>query len=235
MDLRTKPLHFPALLLSILAHGILAWTIGTSGGAPYTKLIRPPTTGTITVHFKKTDELPIIETERQQSVEQMPTALPALSVEPVVGQPVVEEVSVEPPTVEFLPSLELPQQFNLLQQLDEPDQVLPIIGQATPYYFRLSELTLKPRVAQDIPPNMILMVPEAPPQPAILRLLINEHGSIDQVIVENSQLPHAAEQRIIDTFSKLLFTPAEIDNMPVKSQLRIEIMLENMSSLPSGS
>lgn len=98
---------------------------------------------------------------------------------------------------------------------------------AKPYYFQAAELTQKPLVLRDIPPNLIVDLPEAPPQAAVLRLLINELGEIDEVMIEESSVPELAAKTIIEAFRKTRFHPGEREGIPVKSQVKIEIMLES--------
>lgn len=93
------------------------------------------------------------------------------------------------------------------------------------YYFSAKELTRKPLIMRDIPENLTLNVPTAPPQAAILRMLINEYGDIDRIIVEDTALPDSAREMVIDSFSRMRFHPGEINGIPVRSQLRIEVML----------
>lgn len=101
-----------------------------------------------------------------------------------------------------------------------------------PHYFPASQLTLKPVVLQDIPANLTIDVPNAPAQAAVLRLLINELGEIDKVIVDESSVPERAAQAITEAFRSIRFRPGERDGAPVKSQLKIQIMLESMIEAP---
>lgn len=106
--------------------------------------------------------------------------------------------------------------------------ILPALLPAPPYYFSVKDLTQKPLVARDVPADLILIVPDVPAQAATLQILINEYGEIDQVKVEDSLLPEAAQKTVVDAFAKTRFHPGEINGVPVKSQLRIEIMLEDI-------
>ncbi|HYD81747.1 MAG TPA: hypothetical protein VEC06_18255 [Paucimonas sp.] len=98
---------------------------------------------------------------------------------------------------------------------------------AAPHYFSSKDLTERPRVLRDIPENLTLTLPDVPPQTAIVRLLINERGAIDRVVMEDSTLPEHAARLVAEAFSETRFHPGRIDDVPVKSQLRIEIALEN--------
>jgi len=107
--------------------------------------------------------------------------------------------------------------------------ILPALLPAPPYYFAAKDLTQKPLVARDVPADLTLIVPDVPAQAATLQILINEYGEIDQVIVEDSLLPEVAQKTVVDAFVKARFHPGEINGVPVKSQLRIEIMLEDIA------
>ena len=107
--------------------------------------------------------------------------------------------------------------------------MLPALLPVPSYYFSAKDLTKKPLVARDVPADLILTVPDVPAQAATLQILINEYGEIDQVIVEDSLLPEVAQKTVVDAFVKARFYPGEINGVPVKSQLRIEIMLEDIA------
>lgn len=98
------------------------------------------------------------------------------------------------------------------------------------YYFRTDELTDKPSVLQDISPILSLGLPDAVSQSAVMRLLINEFGEVDEVIIEGGELSLAIQQLVRESFSKIRFKPGRINNMPVKSQLMIEVDLKSTTS-----
>lgn len=106
--------------------------------------------------------------------------------------------------------------------------VLPHLPDASlrgQHYFASSELTQKPLVAVDIPDNFALLVPGAPEQVAVLRLLISEYGDVDQALIETTVVPPDTEEILSATFKKVKFHPGEINGRAVKSQLRIAIRL----------
>ncbi len=102
---------------------------------------------------------------------------------------------------------------------------LPIEGLRGLHYFESRELTQKPLVAVDIPDNFALLVPGAPEQVAVLRLLISEYGDVDQTLIEDTVLPLEAEEILSATFKKVKFHPGEINGRVVRSQIRIAIRL----------
>lgn len=97
-----------------------------------------------------------------------------------------------------------------------------------PHYFRVSELTEKPHVVRDIASNLTLATPDIPTQAAVLRLFINDEGGIDKVVIEESRLPANAQRRIVDAFSGIMFQPGKIGRLSVRSQLRIQITLQDV-------
>lgn len=101
-----------------------------------------------------------------------------------------------------------------------------IIPLAKPYYFRASELEIRPRVLSDVRPQFPSSAEGAASGRIVLRLLINEAGRLDTVVVEHSELPQAFQDSAIDAFSKATLAPGEIGGSAVKSQMRIEVSYE---------
>ncbi|WP_194722880.1 energy transducer TonB [Noviherbaspirillum malthae] len=94
-----------------------------------------------------------------------------------------------------------------------------------PRYYLLRELSVRPAVLEDATPG--LAFEGVPAQTVILRLFINEDGGIDRVAAEQSVLPEAHAQRLIEAFARARFLPGQLDGKPVKSQMRIEVRLES--------
>lgn len=116
---------------------------------------------------------------------------------------------------------------NIPGGVGKDGSLLPALLPASPYYFSAKDLTQRPLVVRDVLSDMMLTVPDVPSQAATLQILINEYGEIDQVIVEDSLLPEAAQKVVVEAVVKTRFHPGEINGVPVKSQLRIEILLED--------
>lgn len=119
------------------------------------------------------------------------------------------------------------EEHTALPQSAAPTPVLAIQAPPEPHYFRVSELTEKPHVVQDIASNLMLVTPDIPAQAAVLRLFINDEGGIDKVVIEESSLPAHAQRRILDAFSGIRFQPGKIGRLSVRSQLRIQITLQD--------
>ena len=112
------------------------------------------------------------------------------------------------------------------------DKAVTIIQPTGPYYFRQSELTQKPTVLHDALANLVLQVPGLPPHPVILRLLVNDEGGVDRVLVEDSYLAEGVERDVVEAFSKIRFEPGKIGRIAVRSQVRVEVRLESPMPLP---
>lgn len=104
--------------------------------------------------------------------------------------------------------------------------IIDILIPPEPYYFPEIDLTEKPLVLRDVPTNLAAMLTSPASHSAIFRLQINEQGEIDHVIVDTSEFSESEEKILVETFSKLKFEPGKINEMPVKSELRIQIRLD---------
>jgi hypothetical protein len=111
--------------------------------------------------------------------------------------------------------------------------VSPSRGNHVPRYFKLSELTEKPLVVQDVPDDLLRDIPGVSAEPMVLRLFINELGRVDRVAVESSRLSEAEERRVIDAFQATRFEPGKVGRLPVKSQLRIEVLFLMTMQVPA--
>lgn len=109
-----------------------------------------------------------------------------------------------------------------------PEPLVEIAAPLGPYYFRASELSRRPVLLGDAISHLIIELPGFSPVPVILRLLISAEGSVDRVVVEDSYLSDAVEARIVEAFSGVRFLPGKIGDTAVRSQLKIEVRLENL-------
>ena len=114
-----------------------------------------------------------------------------------------------------------------LEAIPEPT----LLALAEVHYFWPGELGQKPQLFEETAPNQVLSVPDVFPLPVIVHLLINELGSIDKVLLEESFLSEQAKHFVIDSFANTRFSPGTIDAKPVKSRLMIEVRLAG--ALPS--
>jgi len=108
--------------------------------------------------------------------------------------------------------------------------LLPIAVPHDPHYFSGKELTRMPQVQKNIPSATVFNLPDNFPHPALVRLLINEQGDVDHVVIEDTFLSEKAERIVKNAFSKMKFLPGRRGDDAVKSQLKIEVMLENANT-----
>lgn len=113
-----------------------------------------------------------------------------------------------------------------MQNGKEEISFLPVIKPSEPYYFSMNELSEMPQVVLDLSPSLVFSLPNASAQLAVLRLLINEQGGIDQVLTEDSLLSESDQRLVIDTFLKTKFQPGKINGVLVRSQMTIEVRLD---------
>lgn len=97
-------------------------------------------------------------------------------------------------------------------------------------YFSARELTQMPQVKQDIPPEKFFVITDFFPRPAIVRLLINRSGDVDEVEIEDSFLSEETVRLLKNEFSKVKFEPAKRGDEIVNSQLKIEVMPKNANA-----
>ena len=107
----------------------------------------------------------------------------------------------------------------------ETNAAIPVFVAAEPYYYPAQDLSEKPAVLNDFFSSMVILVPDLMPPPAILRLFINEEGAVDKVELEESMFSEQARQFIVSAFRDVRFAPGRIGDIPVKSQIRIEVAL----------
>lgn len=108
------------------------------------------------------------------------------------------------------------------QSVPESLPVLP-----GPYYFPPDELSRKPQPASPVPLDYPADSPLVARGRIVLRLLINEAGNVDQVMVEQSELPQELAELARRAFSQARFQPGMKENRPVNSQLMIEVTFES--------
>lgn len=112
-----------------------------------------------------------------------------------------------------------------------PDARAPAnLNEDVPYYYPVRQLHQKPQVIEDIATDFTLILPGIETQNVILRLFINDRGSIDHIDIEQTSLPPEVVAVVRAVFSKLRFMAGKIDGMAVKSQIKIEVLLENQQA-----
>lgn len=112
---------------------------------------------------------------------------------------------------------------------------LPVQKIPASYYFHSKELSEKPLVVRDIPPDLGELFPEVTPQAVPIWLFINENGQIDHVRLDNSRLPPYAELLLSKTLARVRFYPGKINGLAVKSRLKIEVLIEPHPNVSSNT
>ena len=215
---------FGALLLSLAMHLGLMMAAG-DGGHPAVKPALSNRSGTMSVNVR---------------MALAPTRpMPDLDSPPADSKIAIEVAKAEPETPS-LPSNETAQapaplpESNLAAAtgaLPVEEAPLPsLLGLAEAHYFRIDELTEKPQLFPDTEPRQFVAVPDIFPQPVVVHLLINEQGSIDKVVLEESFLSDPAKRFVVDSFSSARFSPGKVGDLTVKSRLSIVVRLEGVLS-----
>lgn len=205
-----KPVHsWLALALAVTMHALLVLSLGMGGS----KKLSPESSHVMQVNLGSDGPSSTYTGKGASSVSESGKSQPhkADSGVTAIGKrntaPVPdEEMKIGTPVVE-LPLLPIP--------------IVP-----EPYYFHGSELTQKPQNILDAPPQITFVGIGDPPESVVLRLLINETGDVDRVLIENEKIFGEMEYLILSTMMKMKFKPGKIDDVPVKSQLRIELQLD---------
>lgn len=100
------------------------------------------------------------------------------------------------------------------------------LTKAGPHYFLISELTEMPVLLQDISLQKVEALPGMPRRPMRVHLLINEQGEIDEVVIEEELLSEQGQRFLRAAFATVRFSPGKVGDVPVKSELSIEVTLE---------
>jgi hypothetical protein len=107
--------------------------------------------------------------------------------------------------------------------------VLPMPG---PTYFTTDQLTKPPQPRSEPRLDVPLEVARRVSGKVVLRLLINELGSVESAEVESSNLPLTVSGTAAEAFGKVRFDPGEIDGKQVRTLMRIEVIYINGKRRP---
>lgn len=94
------------------------------------------------------------------------------------------------------------------------------------YYFTPHELSRRPQAASDVQIDYPEESGSEEGGRIVLRLLINELGTVDRIVVETDDAPKTLEQLALGAFTHARFRPGMRDNRPVKSQMLVEVTLD---------
>jgi len=108
--------------------------------------------------------------------------------------------------------------------------LLPI---PAPHYYTTDQLTKRPQpiAAADLDqPETRAIVASGK---IVLKLWVDDHGEVVDVLVEQSELPEAISGSAVAAFRKLRFVPGELNGRRVGSVMRIEITYDDGRKQPS--
>ncbi|HKW36937.1 MAG TPA: energy transducer TonB, partial [Burkholderiales bacterium] len=64
------------------------------------------------------------------------------------------------------------------------------------------------------------------PGRVVARVLINELGSADRVVIESADPPGVFENSVVSAFGRARYRPGTLAGRAVKSQMRVEVSFE---------
>ncbi|GGC71189.1 hypothetical protein GCM10011396_17910 [Undibacterium terreum] len=111
-------------------------------------------------------------------------------------------------------------------KIGTPDSLFDLGEPEPAYYLPTNQITEKPVVKLDVSSDVALVLASNQPRSAVLRLLINENGSIDQVIMEQGDFSETEKQALINACMHMEFEPGKKDGSPVKTEMRIQMTIE---------
>lgn len=222
--MRNQSSHLLALLLSVTVHLGLVFALANGARTTAGQISPEQPTTAIMVELKAPGS--VVKAESQSPLPGLPRQAesppkapePALAVRGDSASDATDSLIAAPQTVGQMSHDEAP--------------LLPFLMEAGPYYFQLHELTEHPVVVQDIARQKVEVLPDTSPPPARVRLLINEKGEVDQVVIDEASFSEQAQRFISDAFATVKFRPGKVGDLPVKSQLSIEVTLEQVVAVP---
>jgi hypothetical protein len=99
-------------------------------------------------------------------------------------------------------------------------------GLPEPYYLPPGELSEPARLLSGVEGIPAELARDVDSGRMIVMLFINELGTIDKLVVENTELRNDMGAVLAEQFQHARYSPAIKDNQPVKSRMRVEITLQ---------
>jgi TonB family protein len=96
-----------------------------------------------------------------------------------------------------------------------------------PAYHTPDVLTVRPEPLTPIEPAYPFRSREVARGRIVLRLMINSGGTVDRVLIEESELGSRFEDAAVSAFAAARFSPGKIGGTPVGSQMRVEVTFES--------
>lgn len=101
-----------------------------------------------------------------------------------------------------------------------------IVPQLERTYFTAESLSERPLILQDVDANILQAFEDVTLKKLILRLMINEYGDVEKVIIEEAKLSQELLPTLKAEFLRARFAPGRIHGIAVPSTLRIEVKLD---------
>ncbi len=108
---------------------------------------------------------------------------------------------------------------------DENVSVPVELGLPAPNYFDNNEVSIRAKPLGDIDFDLPDFATVSGDGRIVLFLYINESGYVDKAAVELAEPGERITNAVAGQFSKAVFEPARINDQPVKSRLRVEIVV----------
>jgi TonB family protein len=131
-----------------------------------------------------------------------------------------------------------------LAEADRPAAVLPARAVAAaprktglipaPHYYKGSELTVRPAPLGPIEPKPAADAAAAAGK-VVARILINESGAVDRVIIESAEPAGVFDESVVSAFGAARYRPGVLSGQPVKSQMLVEVTFHEPIELESKS
>lgn len=102
------------------------------------------------------------------------------------------------------------------------------LGVPLPRYFERNEVTQAARLQGDIELGSVAMPGIEAGGKVAFSLYVNERGEVDRGEIDVSGVPDSLAAFVLKTFLRARFQPAEIDGVPVKTRVRIEVEVASL-------
>jgi len=198
---KRKSYIFAAIVLSLSLHGAIIFAIGIRSGSMHRE-------GNVTRKMHS-DKLKIELIKFDSVMNKLPNKQVPLAYKP--------HLRIKGDKSQAVEQVYFSKENNL--------NSIPVMS-TEPYYFKSDELTHPPIVLQDVLSSKNPIFASIINKYLILKLLVNEYGDIDRVLIEDSLISEEVEIIVMNEFLKIKFYPGTINDIPVKSQLTIEVTFD---------
>lgn len=201
-----RPGLWPAVGVALLGHGAVLTQLKLESPAPAPEGLRASVM-TVTVR-------PLVPQRDPQEPQPQPQVQPA----------------VAPQLAEVTAPARMP---DPVQVAKAPEAAAaPVLD---PPYLPRGELTVAPKLLThaDVPfPDEVSGIVDLTVR---LTLFIDERGAVQRVRLDTPDVPAPFERAVQETFGAARFAPGELDHVPVRSQVRLEVQFEAPRMASGGS